>query len=122
MSSPYPNQGVYIGGNAQGNVASASHNSTVSQRYSANAAPGDDGLAARLDQLTELIRANQAAIEDWEYALDDLDDIRAIVGQARPDRSRLRDALARLGSRVAAAVPVASAVADLAAKITNLLK
>jgi hypothetical protein len=120
MTSPYPNQGLYIGGNV-GNFGVAGPNSAVSQRYIA-ATPAADDLGARLDELADLIRANQQTIADWEYALGDLDDIRAIVGQPRPDRPRLRDTMARLGSRVVAALPVATAVADLAVKISTVLK
>jgi hypothetical protein len=123
MTSPYPNQGVHIsGGNVQGSVANTGSGSTVSQRYVRDIAAADDDLTGRLDRLAGLIRTHQETIADWEYALGDLDDIRANLGQARPDRPRLRDSLARLGQRVAAAVPVATAVADLATTIINLAK
>jgi|tagenome__1003787_1003787.scaffolds.fasta_scaffold20712540_2 hypothetical protein len=121
MTGPYPNQGLYIGGNVGNFGVAAGPNSTVSQRYVAATAATDD-LGARLDELAGLIRANQEAIEDWEYALGDLDDIRALVGRPRPDRPRLRDTLARLGNRVVAALPVATAVTDLAVKISTVLK
>lgn len=108
MSSPYPNQGVYLSG---------ANNSTVRRRYPTSAS-GVGDVPARLDRLAELIVTHATAIPEWEHAIGDVRDVKTILGHPQPDRVRLRDTLARLAGRVSGAAPVATAVAE----VTNLLR
>jgi chromosome segregation ATPase len=95
--------GTYFGPVAGGTGAQA-------VQYGAGVPGRSADLRAELAQLRELIRASADELDEVEGALRDVDDVEAEATREQPDRRRLRDAIGRLGERVAKVAAVATAV------------
>jgi hypothetical protein len=104
------NDSVSFSGSTFHGPVSAGANSQAIQYQSGVPGTSGDDLRTRLAAVRELIKERADELADADGALRDVDDVEAEVRRGEPDVPRLRDALSRLGRRVATVATVATAV------------
>ncbi|WP_116022168.1 DUF5955 family protein [Thermomonospora umbrina] len=104
-----------MGGNARISNSQIALGDNVEQVQNTGGERGADGVHLAIARVAELLDRHADELADVRRARRDLDDIRDEVEDPDPDRDRMRDALDRLGSRVAAVVVVTEAVRELSA-------
>ncbi|BCJ48830.1 hypothetical protein Asp14428_03050 [Actinoplanes sp. NBRC 14428] len=109
-----------IGGNSYGPNA-VGRGARATQHHVAIGTPADDPLTGALARLRSLVAEHRDRIPEAARVERDIDAVEEEAAGPDPDPDRLRDALRRIGLRVAAAAPVVSAVNDVRELIERLL-
>lgn len=107
----YHNEGVAITNSTVTGPVAGGHRAQATQ-YGASTT-NVDAVDAVVTQLRDLIQQHRAVLQEADLALRDLDDIVAELRRPVQDPSRIRDAVRRLGARVAPVVTLIGLAADL---------
>jgi hypothetical protein len=123
---PQPPAGIVIsGGDVQIGAVAQGHKARASYRQVSEPAqwrPSDaerDELAALLLELHRAVQLREAELADPPAVNAAIEEVSAELGKERPERSRVRSALARIAATAGPAVEIAAAAATLGRAIAG---